>query len=94
MAEIEVRVRSWVKGSDEDQRSGLLGYLSVQYGTLVLDGLTLRRTAAGKFAISFPARTDRAGRKHPLIRPADDAARKDIEAELLWQLGEMAEFQP
>ena len=94
MADIAVRVRSWVKGSDEDQRSGLLGYLSVQYGTLVLDGLTLRRTAAGKFAISFPSRTDRAGRKHALIRPADDAARKDIEAELLWQLGEMAEFQP
>ena len=92
MAEIEVRVRTWVKGSDEDQRSGLLGFLSVQYGTLVLDGLTLRRTASGKLAISFPARTDRSGRKHPLIRPADDAARTEIEDELLWQLGEREDF--
>jgi hypothetical protein len=94
MAEVDVRVRTWVKASDDDQRTGLLGYLSVTYGTLVLDGITLRRTNAGRYALSFPARTDRAGRRHSHIRPTDDQARKDIEAELLWQLGEMPEFQP
>ncbi|MEQ1633387.1 MAG: hypothetical protein ABL997_13500, partial [Planctomycetota bacterium] len=61
-------IRSWVAGTDEDVRTGLLGYLSVTVGNLVLDGLTLRRTAAGKFAISFPARTDRHGNRHPSVR--------------------------
>ncbi|MBK8100637.1 MAG: hypothetical protein IPK26_26405 [Planctomycetes bacterium] len=87
----EARVRSWVRGSDDDVRSGLLGYLSVSYGTLVLDGLVLRRTAEGRFAISFPARTDRAGRRHSYIRPADDAARREIESQILAQLGQHTE---
>ena len=94
MAEIEVRVRTWIRASDEDQRTGLLGYASVTYGDLVLDGITLRRTADGRYALSFPARTDRAGKRHSYVRPADDEARKNIEAELLWQLGEMPEFAP
>ena len=93
MADIDVRVRSWVRASDEDQRSGLLGYLSVTYGDLVLDSIVLRRTADGRYALSFPARTDRSGKRHSYIRPADDQARQAIEAELLWQLGEMPEFQ-
>lgn len=87
----EARVRSWVRGSDDDVRSGLLGYLSVSYGTLVLDGLVLRRTADGRFAISFPARTDRAGRRHAYIRPTDDAARREIESQILAQLGQHTE---
>ena len=93
MADIDARVRSWVRASDEDQRSGLLGYLSVTYGDLVLDSIVLRRTADGRYALSFPARTDRSGKRHSYIRPADDQARQAIEAELLWQLGEMPEFQ-
>ena len=92
MADIDVRVRSWVRASDEDQRSGLLGYLSVTYGDLVLDSIVLRRTADGHYALSFPARTDRAGRRHAFIRPADDAVRQEIERELLWQLGEREDF--
>lgn len=92
MADIDVRVRSWVRASDEDQRSGLLGYLSVTYGDLVLDSIVLRRTADGRYALSFPARTDRAGRRHAFIRPADDAVRQEIERELLWQLGEREDF--
>lgn len=92
MRDIQIHVRTWVRGSDEDQRAGLLGYLSVAYGDLVLDSIVLRRTADGRFALSFPARTDRAGRRHSFIRPADDQARQAIEAELLWQLGEREDF--
>lgn len=92
MADIDVRVRSWVRASDKDQRTGLLGFLSISYGALVLDGVVLRRTADGKFALSFPARTDRSGRRHAYIRPVDDAARQVIERELLWQLGEREDF--
>lgn len=88
MAEHQVRVLSWLKASELDIRSGLLGYISVEYGTLILDGICLRRSAAGRFILSFPARTDRAGRRHSYIRPADDAARKAIEHEILVQLGQ------
>lgn len=92
MADHEIRVRTWVKGTEEDRRAGLLGYLSVFYGQLILDGIVLRKTAEGRYALSFPARTDRAGRKHSYIRPADDEVRQDIERELLWQLGEREDF--
>ena len=92
MAENEVRVRTWVRGSEDDARTGLLGWLSVEYGSLVLDGIVLRRTADGRYALSFPARTDRAGRRHSYIRPADDEARNAIEAEILWQLEEREEL--
>ena len=84
----EIRVRTWVKASAEDQRAGLLGYLSVTHGTLILDSIVLRRTADGRHTLSFPARTDRAGRRHSYIRPVDDAARIAIEREILGQLGQ------
>jgi hypothetical protein len=92
MTDFEVRLRTWVAASESEVRSGLCGFLSVSYGELVLDGIVLRKTADGRFALSFPARTDRAGRKHSYIRPANDDVRKAIEAELLWQLGEREDF--
>lgn len=92
MADPEVRLRTWVAANEADVRTGLLGYLSVGYGSLILDGIVLRRTAEGRFALSFPARTDRAGRRHAFIRPADDTVRQEIERELLWQLGERKDF--
>jgi hypothetical protein len=88
MADHEVRVRTWVRGSDSDIESGLLGYISIEFGPLILDGICLRRTADGRFTLSFPARTDRAGKRHSYIRPVDDAARKAIEREILGQLGQ------
>ncbi|MBK8980672.1 MAG: hypothetical protein IPM29_32620 [Planctomycetes bacterium] len=91
MAEPSLRIRSWVRASDQDIRTGLLGFLSVFIGPLVLDGITLRRTASGRLTLSFPARTDRAGRKHSYFRPADDAARVAIEAAIFEALGIGAE---
>jgi hypothetical protein len=88
MTDYELRVRSWVRASDDDIRTGLLGWISVEYGTLILDGITLRHSADGRFILSFPARTDRAGRRHSYIRPADDLARQQIEREILRQLGQ------
>jgi hypothetical protein len=85
MADQTIRVRTWVKASESDIRTGLLGFLSVHYGDLVLDGLYL---------ISFPARSDRSGRKHPYIRPADDEVRQRVERELLRQLAEREEAAP
>ena len=88
MVDHEVRVRSWARASDDDVRGGLLGFLSVEFGPWVFDGICLRRSAAGKFILSFPARTDRAGKKHSYVRPADDHARKVIERAILAQLGQ------
>ena len=91
MTASEIRICTWVKASDSDVRRGLLGYLSVEYGNLVLDGIVLRRTAEGRFALSFPARTDRSGRRHSYIRPVSDDARRDIEAKILGELGKWGE---
>jgi DNA-binding cell septation regulator SpoVG len=62
------------------QRSGLLGYIRCSLGNaLILDGITVRRTRTGRLALSFPARRDRAGIEHPIIRPTDDATRRQFE---------------
>ena len=71
-----------------DFATGLLGYVTaILNGRLRIDGLTLRRTAAGRLAISFPARKDAAGREHPIVQPIDRQARRDIEAQILAALG-------
>ena len=92
MADHEVRVRTWVRASDDDVKSGLLGFISVEFGPWIFDGICLRRSADGRFVLSFPARTDRAGRKHSYIRPVHDEARKAIEREILGQLGQNQEL--
>ena len=75
----DIRLRTWVRGSDKDIRSGLLGFVSVFYGDLVLDGITVRRTADGRLTLSYPQRRDGLGRSHPYFRPFDDEARLRIE---------------
>ena len=92
MSDTSPRIRTWVRGSDAEIRTGLIGYVSVEFGGLVLDGIVVRKTTEGRFTLSFPARTDRAGRKHPYIRPVSDQVRKELEDELLWQLGEREDF--
>jgi len=84
----EVRVRSSARGSDEERRTGLEGHLSVFVGRLIVDGLVQRCTLQGRFALSFPSRTDRAGRRHPCVRRIEDDARVAIEREFLEQLGQ------
>jgi len=69
-------------------RTGCLGFLSVEYGDLVLDSITLRRTESGRFALSFPAKAGKDGRKFSYVRPRDDEARRAIETEILRQLGQ------
>ena len=98
MSQHEVRVLSWVRASDADVRSGLLGFISAEFGPWVFDGICLRRTASGRFCLSFPARSDSAGRKHSFFRPRDNDARIEIERTILAQLGQhedaRAEVQP
>jgi hypothetical protein len=90
MTDHKIRVRTWMKASDQDIREGLLGWISVEYGSLDPG----RRHAAphqldGRFALSFPSRSDRAGTAGtPIVRPVDDTVRQAIEAEILGQLGQ------
>lgn len=79
MDEIEVRLRTWTRGSEDDERQGLLGFVSLDYGDIVLDSLVIRRTSAGRLTISWPERRDRHGRAHPYVRPRDEVSRRRIE---------------
>ena len=81
----EVRLTA---ASCAEAQSGLIGYVScIVNGNLYLDGVTLRRTVDGRLALSFPARTDAAGKRHFYVRPLDDRARRDIEHQVLRALG-------
>jgi DNA-binding cell septation regulator SpoVG len=76
-----------VSGTPSEIRSGLLAWLTIEFGgSLILDGLTLRRTVDGRHAISFPLRRDPKGNRHVLIQPVDSDARRRIESAILQQL--------
>lgn len=64
-------------------RTGLLGWISFAVnGGLRIDGVTLRRTADGRLALSFPLKLAKDGRKHSLVSPLSDIARQDIESQV------------
>jgi hypothetical protein len=61
--------------------TGLKGWVSCLVADAIhLDGITLRRSAAGKLVLSYPRRRDGSGRRRYYIRPRDDNARRHIEA--------------
>ena len=75
-------------GTPETLRQGLLGWVAVTVNeTIRLDGITLRRTRAGRHVLSFPARRDNRGRRHSLIAPADNESRLEIERQVFAALG-------
>ena len=66
---------------------GLLGWVCLNVdGTLQLDCLALRRTAAGEYALSLPCRTDANGIMHPYYRPLADETRRAIEVQVVDEL--------
>ncbi len=83
----------FVAASERDRASGMLGYIRLHLGEFVVDGITLRKTADRRLTLSFPSRTDRHGERHPLLRPANDTARREFEARVLEALG-LGERQP
>jgi hypothetical protein len=84
-----MKIRNVVFTSAEpnDVQTGLLGWISFGYGSLKIDGVALRRTLGGRLALSFPARTDRCGRRHFVICPRDDETRREIEQQIFLALG-------
>ena len=88
MSDLHVSTVALVNASPTEARSGLLGWVScVLNQTVVVDGIALRRTADGRLALSYPARRDRAGNQHHVIRPLDDDARQHLEREIFKALG-------
>lgn len=81
-----IRAIRFTPSSDAEAARGLLAYVKLEYGPLILDGITLRRHASGRLGLAFPERTDGHGRRHPLVRPINDAARVEIEEEVLREL--------
>lgn len=78
----------FTRASDDDIKRGMLGYVTCTFADLLLlDGATLRLTEAGEHRLSFPARTDLQGRRHPYFRPQDDRARRIIEKAIFDVLG-------
>ena len=88
MNNFEITSAAFTNASHSDVRAGLIGYVTcVLNDTLLLDGITLRRTQAGRLTLSYPARRDGAGRQHHVVRPLDDDARRDLERQIFAKLG-------
>ena len=86
--EVKITDIKFAAASSKDVEGGLLGWASCSLnGALRLDGLAVRRTADGHLALSFPARKDSVGRQHPIVRPLDDHARREIEHAVFCALG-------
>lgn len=82
----EVLVRSCTRAGAAERRSGLVAYLALQYGDLALDSITLRRTRDSRYVLSFPQRRDKAGNTHAYVKPISDAARVEVEKQVLAQV--------
>ena len=84
-----------VPSSAKDAASGLLGFVSFRIGNaLSVDGVVVRRTLDNRITLSWPCRVDRAGRKHPILRPLDDAARQRLEQLILKAIAANPEVLP
>jgi len=69
--------------SEHDVRFGLLGYVSFALDSgLRVSGVTVRRTADGRTALSFPGRRNKRGEMRPYMRPVSRDSRAAIEAQV------------
>ena len=72
----------FTRGSESDEATGLVGYVSFWIDDRVLvDGVTVRRTRGGELRLAYAARRDWQGRDHPYVLP-DAATRRVIEDEV------------
>jgi hypothetical protein len=60
-----------------------VGWLQAKYGSIELASLALRRTRGGRLTITFPTKRDRAGEEHSIVRPLDERAHRELEAQIL-----------
>jgi DNA-binding cell septation regulator SpoVG len=87
-----VRLISFEPAPRRGRRRGLLGYAVVTLNELlVLDAVRVHQTEDGHMRLSFPIRDDRYGRRHGVLRPLNDAVRRDIEHQVFRQLARRLE---
>lgn len=85
---IEISSFGFIHATEAEVETGLLGWLTLAINdALQIDGVTLRRTRAGEFRLSYPEPRDRHGVKHTVVRPLHDEARRDIETQVFKLLG-------
>jgi hypothetical protein len=70
-----------------DVAAGLLGFVSLEYAGIKLDGIALRRSATGKLVLSFPERTDSRGKRRPHFHPRNSEVHLEILRQVLAALG-------
>ena len=87
MAEPVVHVVRFKPASRRLQKRGMMGWLRLRVDGLLIDGVSLRESPGGALGLAFPERRDTARRRHPVVRPADDATRRSIEGQVLAALG-------
>lgn len=87
-ARLTVTTTGVVCGSDSEVREGLLAWVTlVLNDALIVDSVTLRRTASGRLRLSFPEKTDGRGNRHSIVRPLSSEAREELERQVFQQLG-------
>jgi hypothetical protein len=69
--------------------TGLIGWASLRYGGLELDGIAVRRTRDGRHVLSFPENRRRPGPGRLPVRPAGNDVRAEIEAVVLAELRQL-----
>lgn len=70
----------------QERQEGLLGWLAFNLGDVRLDRVTLRRTWNGQLTLGFPVHDSRSGRRFPIVRPINKAARDRIESAVFREL--------
>ena len=85
---LDVQLLHFRAAGQRDVATGLLGWATVIVGdTFVIDGIAVRRSAAGRPILAFPARTDASGKRHFVVRPVDDHGRHVVEQVVFAGLG-------
>ena len=76
------------QGDEEQLRTGLMGWITCTLnGTVILDGIALRRSREGHRYLAFPARKGSSGNLHHYVRPSHADARQEIERQIFSALG-------
>lgn len=88
MNDLRITNVRFASAKPEDHDIGLVGYVSATINRLRVDGITIHHAADDHhLVLSFPAKKDRAGRKHFYLRPENDEARREIEYQIFAALG-------
>lgn len=67
----------------EHRDAGVLGWISAQIGSAIVDGITCRRTPEGAVTVDLPERRGAGGTCYPVLRLRGHVERAELELELI-----------